>query len=336
MKVLFDHANQFLLAHGGFQIQIEQTKLALEKTGVEVEFLRWWDDSQRGDIIHFFGRPFRSYVDFAQQKGIKIVLTDLLTAQGSRSPTRLATQRVVMRTSEVLLPKTFRMRLGWDSYAPADACVALTNWEAHLMQLLFKVSAEKMHVVPNGVEDVFFSSGPQQRGKWLVCTATIADRKRVLELARAAVEAKTPVWIIGRPYNERDAYAREFLTFSAAHADYVRYEGAIADRAALARIYREARGFVLLSTMESLSLSALEAAACNCPLLLSDLPWATSVFGNAARYCPATASTTATAKSLREFYDAAPRMNTKIQVSTWPDVARQLKGIYEGVLRTSR
>ena len=40
--------------------------------------------------------------------------------------------------------------------------------------------------------------------------------------------------------------------------------------------YREARGFVLLSAMESLSLSALEAAACECPLFLSDLPWARS------------------------------------------------------------
>lgn len=46
MKVLFDHSFPFALAHGGFQIQIEQTKAALESLGVSVDYLRWWDDSQ--------------------------------------------------------------------------------------------------------------------------------------------------------------------------------------------------------------------------------------------------------------------------------------------------
>jgi hypothetical protein len=34
MKILFDHPNPFLLAHGGFQIQIEQTQKALEGIGI--------------------------------------------------------------------------------------------------------------------------------------------------------------------------------------------------------------------------------------------------------------------------------------------------------------
>ena len=38
--------------------------------------------------------------------------------------------------------------------------------------------------------------------------------------------------------------------------------------------------------MESLSLSALEAAACGCPVLLSDLPWARTVFGQSALVLP--------------------------------------------------
>ena len=47
MKILI-HCNQpFVLAHGGLQSQIEQTKGALERIGVDVEFLRWWDEQQR-------------------------------------------------------------------------------------------------------------------------------------------------------------------------------------------------------------------------------------------------------------------------------------------------
>ena len=70
MRVIFDHPHPFLLTHGGFQIQIEQTFSALRTANVEVEYLRWWDDKQRGDIIHYFGRPTKMYVQQAQQKGI--------------------------------------------------------------------------------------------------------------------------------------------------------------------------------------------------------------------------------------------------------------------------
>src|SRR6185503_2412225 len=106
-----------------------------------------------------------------------------------------------------------------------------------------------------------------ERGRWLVCTAIITERKRVLELAQAALHAQTPIWIIGKPYSETDPYFQEFLALAKTHPEVIRYEGAISDRQRLAQIYREARGFVLLSKWESLSLSALEAAACGCPVL---------------------------------------------------------------------
>src|SRR5438477_4046198 len=73
MKILFDHPSPFLLAHGGLQVQIERTKAGLESIGIEVQFLRWWDDSQPCDVIHYFERPFPSYVDLAHRKGIKVV-----------------------------------------------------------------------------------------------------------------------------------------------------------------------------------------------------------------------------------------------------------------------
>jgi len=88
--------------------------------------------------------------------------------------------------------------------------------------------------------------------------------------------------------------------------------------------------------MESLSLSALEAAACGCPLLLSDLPWAHSVFKETVSYCPIIDATSATAKVLLNFYNSCPNLTAPPKPKTWTEVARQLKGIYEGLLRTSR
>ena len=87
--------------------------------------------------------------------------------------------------------------------------------------------------------------------------------------------------------------------------------------------------------MESLSLSALEAAACDCPLLLSDLPWARSVFGDEATYCPIT-GVERTAEVLRNFYDAAPTLKLPPKPLSWAKVAQQLKNIYEDLLSNSR
>jgi glycosyltransferase involved in cell wall biosynthesis len=229
------------------------------------------------------------------------------------------------------LPHSFTAAFAWDTYRLADACLALTPLEAELMKELFGAPAERVHVVPNGVEDVFLESKPAQRGKWLICTATITERKRVVELAEGAVRAQTPLWVIGKPYSANDPYAKRIDELVQRHSSILRYEGPVSDRMKLAQIYREARGFVLLSVMESLSLSALEAAACECPLLLSDLPWARASFGEHACYCPI-GSTGATAEVLRKFYDAAPGLKPPPRPMGWLDVAQQLKNIYSSLL----
>lgn len=332
MKVVINSSLPSALAHGGWQIQIEQTAAALRRVGVDVEFCRWYDPHQQADIIHYFGRMPFEHVRLARDKGIRVVMAELLTAPGSRSPNQLRLQKWVSRTFERLAPGNFVTAFQWDSYRQADAVIALTSWEGYLMNYLFDAPADRIHIVPNGVEREFLESTPQPRGPWLVCTATITERKRVLELAQAAILAQTPLWIIGRAYSESDPYGRQFTECARQHPKIIRFEGPINDRARLAEAYRTARGFVLLSSMESLSLSALEAGACQCPLLLSDLPWARSSFGDRASYVSHRATPATTAQALRQFYDAAPNLPHPPRPLSWDDVARQLKELYEKLL----
>lgn len=331
MKIILDCHVPAMLAHGGAQIQIEQTQRALSSIGVEAEFMRWWDSKQTGDLIHFFGRMPADQIRFAQKKGVKVVMAELLTASGSQNAAQRLARRAFRWTAEKVAPRTIAAAFQWESYRLADACIANTPWEKHLMEFKFGAPPEKIFVVPNGVEEVFSQSPRTARGDWLVCTATITGRKRVLELAQAAVAAQTPVWIIGRAYADNDPYAQQFFAFARQNPKFIRYEGGVSDRAGLAKIYRAARGFVLLSTMETRSLSAEEAAACECPLLLGDLPWAHSVFGARANYCPL-AGIAETAAGLRKFYDAAPALSPPPRPATWCDVAEQLKSVYEKVL----
>jgi glycosyltransferase involved in cell wall biosynthesis len=330
MKILFDHSLPFSLAHGGFQIQIERTKEALEAIGVVVEYVRWWDETQRGDVIHYFGRPTENYINLAQTKGIKVVVGELHSGLGSRSNSVRALQKGFMRLAQATLPGQFTDKFAWGAYRSADAFVALTGWEARIMRDMFDADPARIHVVPNGVEPVFFR--PHSGGTHLVCTAAIHPRKRILELATACARARVPIWIVGKPYAESDDYHRKFLAVQQNHPDFIRYEGAISDREKLAGIYSSARGFVLLSTQESLSLSALEAAAAGCPLLLSDLPWARTVFGERASYASPNLQGVLLAVKLRDFYGRAPSLPAQFQPLSWKQVAVSLAAIYEQLL----
>jgi glycosyltransferase involved in cell wall biosynthesis len=333
MKILLNSPLSFALAHGGAQIQIEQTLAALRNAGVDAEPLRWWDATQRADLIHYFGRMPADHIKLAQQKNIKVVMGELLTAQGSRSPAQLRLQKFISRTVEKIAPRSFTSAFNWNSYRLADAVITMTPWEKHLMNFLFDAPLEKIFIVPNGVEEIFLTAPKTARGPWLVCTATITPRKRVLELAQAAVHAQTPLWIIGKAYAETDPYARQFYTLAKQHPQLICTDSPpMSDRAGLAKIYRAARGFVLLSAMETRSLAAEEAAACECPLLLSDLQWARTTFENSATYCPLTKSAEITANALRKFYDAAPNLPLPPKPPTWNEIGRQLKTIYEQVL----
>ena len=331
MKILVNCTLPFSLAHGGQAIQIQRTMDALNEIGVPAEPLRWWDENQTGDLILYFGRMPAEHIRFAQRKNLKVVMAELLTGAGSQSEAQRFARKVFRWSVEHLAPNGVAATFNWEAYQLADAFVALTTWEKHLMEYKFGATPEKVFVVPNGVEEVFFQSPAAERGPWLVCTATITERKRVLELAEAAVAAQTPTWIIGKAYAVNDPYAQKFFSLARKHPQFLRYEGGIGDRARLAEVYRAARGFVLLSTMESLSLSALEAAACDCPLLLSDLPWARSTFDQSASYCPV-ADTRRTAGALRKFYAAAPGLPLPPKPAIWREVAEQLKSVFEKVL----
>lgn len=333
MQVLLYHCLPFSLAHGGQQIQIERTLESLRQAGVQTEFLDWHRTDQRADILHFFGRISWQLLEHARQKEMQVVVSDLLGAQGARSASRRLLERAGRRMMEVF-SRGNPTRLSWGTYREVDACIALTTWEAVLLRDLFCVSADRTHVVPNGVDPEFLVRQPAERGKWLLCVATITPVKRVLELAHAAVHAHTPLRFAGRAYSDSDPYFKAFLQFVRLHPELLRYDGAIAERAVLAQGYRQARGFVLLSRWESLSLAALEAAACECPLLLNDLPWARATFHDKAAYCPPEASTAAMAAHLRAFYDHAAEQPLPPPPLSWSEVGLQLAALYQHLART--
>src|SRR5689334_8518921 len=121
MRVLFYTFEPFVLAQGAREIQITRTCEALKQLDVEVEFLRWYDGGQRGDVLHFFGRISTDLLGLARNSGMKVVVTDWLSEQASRSAVKLKFQRWLICIFERTLPRVITENLHWRSYRLADA-----------------------------------------------------------------------------------------------------------------------------------------------------------------------------------------------------------------------
>ncbi|MFO1488363.1 MAG: glycosyltransferase [Verrucomicrobiota bacterium] len=334
MKVLIDCDSPFALAHGGMQVQIEQTLRALPGLGVEAEALRWWDERQRGDVLHQFGVLSEGTINLAHRQGMKVVMTLLLSQTCNRTPFQLATRRWMIQALR-RMPKllTAGQTSVWDSCRVADHIVVGLEAERQVVIRNYGIAPEKVSAVPLGLPEAFLKSPPARRdGDYLISVGTIAPVKRALELARLARETQVPVLFVGKPFEPGNAYWKEFS--SLVDGKCVRHQPHVSSETDLLKLYQSARGHVLMSHYENWSFVAHEAAACGLPLLVMDLPWSRERFGDQAKYFPRKWNDEANAVALKSFYEqSATAPAPKVTLHDWTDVARKLKDLYEGLTR---
>jgi glycosyltransferase involved in cell wall biosynthesis len=336
MKVIVSHSVPFFLTHGGMQTQIEALMREVTNLGVEVEPERWWDDRQRGDILHYFLRPSIENLQMAKRAGFKIVVTDLIGQTASRGAARLWLQRWTMEMARAILPPVFLERLSWEAYREADAMVFMVEHEWNTAKRLYRARPDRGYIIPHGLEPEALEhlSRPQPEEDYLVCMATIRPVKNSVLLARAAWCARTPVVFLGKPYSMTDPYFLEFKKL--VDGKIVRYPGFVSGEAKY-RWLRGARGFVLFSQFESGCIALYEAAAAGLPLLLSDLPWANQAH-NGVRDATFVrlGAPEAMAPVLSAFYNQAHRRpGTTFPILTWRQVAEKYLEVYRKILARS-
>lgn len=337
MKILFNHFLPFALAHGGMQTQIEQTQAALLALGVEVEPLRWWDDRQRGDLIHYFGVAPLSQIQHAQDKDMPLVMTNLFTAACNRTEARLRRQGWLVRTI-LNLPfgEGIKQQLAWRSFNCCAANIVGLAAERRVLELVYGLPRDQVELVPLGLQTIFLEAGPGQRdGDYLLCAGTITQRKNSVALARLARAAQVPVLFVGKPYAETEPYWQEFRAL--VDGRWVRHQAHVADPAAMVALLKSARGAMVMSDYENWCLTAHEAAACGVPVLLPDQNWSRERFGDQAHYFERVGFSPRNVEILKQFYTAAPGLPAPgIRLFSWADAAVRLKTIYERVLNAGR
>ncbi len=333
MKILLDHPLPFALAHGGAQIQIEQTKIALEKNGVEVEFVRWWDAKQRGDLIHFFNVPRNEYLQHARAVGIPVVVTQLFTETCNRSDARLLRQGFLVKTALALpFGNGIKQQLAWNVFRNCAQNIVGLEAERRVLQTVYGVAPEKISIVPLGLSENYLRAGRGARNEThLICTGTITQRKNSVELAELARAADVPILFVGKPYSPDDPYWLRFKNLVDDRC--VKHHPFVGGEPEMISLLQSARGFVLMSKHENWCLSAHEAVACGLPLLVQNQKWSQERFGNRARYFEKTGFSKRNAEILRKFWEDAPALPApEIKLHSWDEVAKQLRAVYERVL----
>lgn len=315
------------------QVQIEQTLAALQALGVNAEPLRWWDDQQRGDILHQFGVAPVGTLQLARRQGMKVVMTLLLSQTCNRSRNQLWLRKLMIGALSRLPNQLGAGRNSvWASCSASDHIIVGLEAERRIVVENYRVPHAKVSTVPLGLPEAFLQAPPATRaGGYLISVGTIAPVKRSLELARLARSARVPVLFVGKPFEPANAYWREFS--SLIDGTWVRHQPHVASETELIKLYRAAGGFVLMSHYENWSFVAQEAAACGLPLLLMDLPWSRERFGGQASYFPRRWNDETYAATLKKFFEKAATLPAPhIKLHSWPEVAQRLKQIYEAQL----
>jgi len=216
------------------------------------------------------------------------------------------------------------------SAATRIVCVSVP--ESLLLETSFPHAAERVTVIPNGVDsDSILAASPiTAEGKVLLVAGRLEPYKRV-EVVIEAGDALPPDWslvVIG----EGSDLPRLRQTVERRLSDRVRFLGAVSDATLFAWL-RRADVFVSMSGREALGITPLEASAAGAAVVTSEIPAhryaATLAEGSNWRFVPPDAD----GETLAETILVADRPGRVVAtVPSWTTVAERTEELYGEVV----
>jgi len=324
VRVLFNTYPVAFDCPGGGEIQLLQSRAALQRAGIEVLlFDPWRPQFDEVDIVHYFSTMGGSscFCEHVKNKGLPLLISPILWLTEENKP---------------LLP------LGEIGGLLQRCDLALPNSRAEADQLAkqFGLSRNKFAVTHNAIDPAFGESVDTRlfrqhfgiEGEFLLNVANIEPRKNQQRLAQAVRELGMDLIVLGRVRDQ------DYLVeCQAAAGGRLRYLGPVEHGGQLLRsAYQACTAFVLPSLLETPGLAALEAAASGAHLVVTRTGSAPEYFAELATYV--NPLDVADIRGGIEAALAKPRTASLrrhiIEQFTWDRTARQLIQAYECVLGT--
>jgi glycosyltransferase involved in cell wall biosynthesis len=198
----------------------------------------------------------------------------------------------------------------------ADAIVAVSGFTRDELGDLLDVSADRVRVVPNGVDPIFAETGRAATGDYVLAVGTLEPRKNLARVVAAARLAGIELRVVGAS-GWGDVNVPGWL-------------GRVGDEE-LAELYRGARCLVFPSLYEGFGIPILEAMACGTPVVTSSGGATEEVAGGAAVLVDPL-DVEAIAAGIAEAGDRRPELvalgRERAQAFTWQRAGDELEALW--------
>lgn len=266
IKTKFFPLQAHSLAFGGFEIQMLTLYENLEKycsKEVEVSKIDVWSRDTDFDIAHFWGLEVGNLnnILWAKNSGKKIVITVLLSYY------ERFLSVVNDKFSKYIGYKKFQLEL----LKLVDAVVVVNDLQKNVAEKVFKISTEKLFVIPNIVHENFLdNSQPITDENYILCTGNICARKNQVNLAKACLNADASLVLVGKVLPGEEEYGKNLQQIAGTSKNITWIKGLPESSPELVKLVRNCSVFALLSKSETQPISILEAISMNKQLLLSN------------------------------------------------------------------
>ncbi len=292
MNVVVAGYQSISLIHGGPLTQLKNTVRYLPDHGVTVRLFDQWSSfgPRECDLVHLFAANIGTYHLAREIKGIGVPLVVTPILFSTHSPAFVRRALGATRLAQRFGPGI------WSDYAlQADICtwshlvLPNTQAEAGLVVDGLGIPPGKVRVVPNGVDERFYTADPSLFRKTYGLENFVLNvghvgfrRKNVLSLIKALATIDHPAVIIGRI--AKDAAGAECVR-EAARFPHIRLLDRMENASEmLASAYAACDVFVLPSLFETPGIAALEAGLAGAKVVITPHGGTTEYFGDMAVY----------------------------------------------------
>lgn len=344
MKIIFLTPRPFSLAFGGTEVQLLETKSALENLGLTVELMDYFNRDQitNNTIVHLFGSD---YV-FAQIAKLLIGRQIPYVVSSIFYPTGLS---FLLYRTMALFPYS-ASALRKSVLKGANKVLPNSQSESLLLKRLYGLASSCLEVIPNAVRADFLGQDPDgfrrkylpglpKEEQFVLSVGRIEKRKNSLNLLRAAARMKVPLVFVGTPValQGEEKYVARFQEEVERYPGYIRHIPFLPNGSNdLADAYAAAQVHALVSWMETPGLANLEAGINGANLVVGKSPPVWEYLNDYANFVDQddlNQISNAIAQSINLKRDGYNQSAYIRENYTWHKVARSLINVYMAALK---
>lgn len=317
MKVLFNTTPTAFFQKGGGEVQLLESKWALESIGIDVQLFSMWEPQRGFEIFHQFSiEPgVENIVAKYHEMGKKIALSPIMWSLYSKEHPEYIRIKRLLKMADILFT---------NSNVESER---LANW--------FDIDISCFHKTRNSISEAFLTQGSPEMfrstfevpEKFILCVANIDRRKNTHALLNACDKLGLSLVTIG---HVKDT---EYFQSFAKKRNNLIHLGPIENESLLKSAYSACDIFALPSICETPGIAALEAASQGAKVVITQEGSTSEYFEDFVHYLDPM-SEESILKALKGSMESSLSSRLQDLVKTryrWTETAKEISSGYEKI-----